>query len=88
MSYYADKIEELREQGAKIQELGDEVAIINDDHVIIGGDCPLAYEGNNITPDQARKLGELANKPLESKDDLRRYKEYVAELGLIDSPWD
>jgi hypothetical protein len=85
MSYYERRIAELSERECQVEELGEEIAIVDGEHILVGGDAPAAYELSGATPEIARRLAELGRQV--GEDALDAYEAYLAECGAREVSW-
>lgn len=85
MSHYESKITEMRGYGRDVLELGDEIAIVDGDMILVGGDAPSAYELIGATPEIARTLAELGRAV--GGDARADYDAYLAECGASEVRW-
>ena len=85
MSYYDSRVQEMRSAGVEVRELGDEIAIIDRDSVVVGGDAPTAYGLSGATDEQARELARLGRAV--GADAETVWRDYCESVGASEIVW-
>ena len=85
MSYYQRRIEECKKNGKSVRELGDEIAVVDGEFTLVGGDSPTSIELSGITDEQALKCAEFGRASGDGAEET--YNEYLREIGAIQIAW-